>query len=638
MNNKILTISENMGQNNENQDKNIKDSPQKMLKRNLSFKRLANLFARGSRLLKTKGAEALVRAIDFRLRLAFGKDVWQFRLDIPLKKELKIQRNTKFPKNILFSVVVPLYNTPQKYLKDMIDSVMAQSYENWQLVLADASDKDGGRVEKTVKSYKDERITYKKLEKNLGISGNTNAAFALSKGDYICLLDHDDVLSANALFEYAKIINEKNADMLYSDEAVLNSDMTKLIRYHFKPDFSPDYLRGVNYITHFLAFGRLLAQKAGFYENSEFDGSQDYDLILRLSEKAENIHHVPKTLYYWRSHEGSTAQNMSNKNYAVSAGNRAIAAHLDRIGLRGKVCNLSYGGAYRVKYEIKEKCKVSIIIPNKDHAEDLKKCINSVYKFGGWDNLEILIVENNSQLKRTFSEYENLKKSHPEIKVLEYKGDFNFSRINNYAAAQATGEHILLLNNDVRFISPDAIKEMVSYSQREDVGAAGAKLYYPDDTIQHGGVIVGINGSAGHSHKGLSRWQPGENKKRENTGDMFRLVTVQNYLAVTGACLMVKKQLYDRFKLDEKNFAIAYNDVDFCLRLKEAGYLNVWTPFCQGYHYESKSRGLDETSQPNPRYEKEKRHFQKKWGKYFNWGDPYYNPHFTLRYENYAYK
>ena len=610
---------------------NIQDSPLKFVKRNLNIKRITSLASRGVASLKNEGFEATWRKIDFRIKLMTKGDVWKFRSDIPLKRELKAQREAVFPYMPKISIIVPLYNTPEKFLKEMIDSVYNQSYSNWQLVLADASDKDLPHIKKVVDSYGDSRIVYEKLAENKGISENTNKGFALADGDYLALLDHDDVILPNALYENVKAINETGAQVLYSDEITLDGELKHLIQFHFKIDYAPDFLRGVNYITHFLVFERKLFEQVGAYEDATYDGAQDFDLTLRLSEKANKVHHIPKVLYYWRGHAGSTANDMSTKMYAFEAGRKAIQAHLDRIGLKGQVSIQKYPGSYRTVYEVDGNPQVSIVIPNKDHIEDLSRCIDSIFALGGWDNVQVIVVENSSTEKETFEYYEKITARNSKVQVVYYKGGFNFSAICNFGVQFATGDHILLLNNDVEFVSENFVKEMLSYSQRSDVGAVGAKLYYPDGYLQHAGVIIGINGSAGHSHKGLA-------DARNNTGDMYRLVTTQNYLAVTGACLMVKTELYKKFPLDEENFAVAYNDVDFCLRLYEAGYLNVFTPYSEGIHYESKSRGLDETDKPNLRYEGEKARFAEKWQKYFNYGDPYYNPHFTLLYENYGYK
>ncbi|MEG0020960.1 MAG: glycosyltransferase, partial [Oscillospiraceae bacterium] len=384
----------------------------------------------------------------------------------------------------------------------------------------------------------------------------TTAAIDLCTGDYYALLDHDDVILPNALYENIKAINHEKADMLYCDEITLDGRLKHLIQFHFKVDYAPDFLRGVNYITHFLVFKKELFEQAGAYLDSEYDGAQDYDLILRLSEKAEKIHHIPKVLYYWRGHKGSTASDMSTKQYAFEAGRKAIAAHLERIGLKAQVQIQRWPGSYRIKYDIIGDPLVSVVIPNKDNVVDLERCLSSLYEKKGWENLEVVIVENNSTDKRTFAYYELAKQKYENLRIVYYKGSFNFSSICNFGEDFARGEHILLLNNDVEILSENFVTEMLMYSQRADVGAVGAKLYYPDNTLQHAGVIMGINGSAGHSHKGLA-W--------DTTGDMYRLVTAQNYLAVTGACLMVKRKLYDATLLDERNFAVAYNDIDFCL-------------------------------------------------------------------------
>ncbi len=608
-------------------NKTLKDNPLKFLKRNLNLNRLTSLVKRGVISFKREGFESTFRKIDFRIKLMTNGDVFKFRSDIPLKKDLKAQREAIFTLMPKISVVVPLYNTPTNFLKEMIESVLNQTYQNFELILVDASDKKD--LLPIINSYNSNKIIYKKLLENKSISENTNEGFKIASGDYISLLDHDDVLYENALYENVKAINISNADLLYSDEIVLSADLKKLVQFHFKIDFAPDYLRNLNYITHFLVFKRELFNEVGPFQKKEYNGSQDFDLILRLSEKAKKIYHIPLVLYIWRSHENSTASDMSSKSYAFEAGKRAIEDHLKRLDLKGKVFIGKDNGSYKIEYDIINNPLVSIIIPNKDHIDDLKKCIESVYKYSGYDNFEIIVVENNSTNEETFNFYKEIEEKYDNLKVIYYKGSFNFSAICNFGVLNSNGEHILLLNNDIEFLKDNAIKELLSYSQRSDVGAVGAKLLYPDNTIQHAGVILGINGSAGHSHKGL---------KHDTTGDLYRLVTTQNYLAVTGACLMTKRSLYEKFPLNEEIFAVAYNDVDYCLNLYKAGYLNVFTPHCLAFHHESKSRGLDEGEKPNLRYEKEKEEFFKKWKEFFNYNDPYYNAHFTLLYENYGYK
>lgn len=607
------------------------DSIGKAVRRSLSPAHAASLLRRGARSLTEQGAEATGREIAFRVNLMLGRDTWQHRADLPLRKELRAQRRAQFAKMPCISVVVPLYNTPLLYLRQMAESVLGQSYTNLELVLVDASDREHAEVGGYCKGLADERVNYVRLAKNGGISNNTNLGFAEANGDYLALLDHDDTLQKNALYEVVRAINETGADFLYSDEIVLGADLKTLREYHFKPDFSPDTLRGCNYITHFSVFCRELLQQAGGGERAQFDGAQDYDLILRLTEQAKVVHHIPKVLYFWRSHALSTASDISAKPYAIEAGAKAIAAQLQRLDLPGTVAPQEDApGSYRVTYELTARPLVSVLIPNKDHTDDLRRCLDSLVQKAGYENLELLVIENNSAQAETFAFYENELPHYPNCRLLTYKGPFNFSAINNFAARAAKGEQLLLLNNDIELLSDGFITELLMYAQRPDVGAVGAKLYYPDDKIQHAGVFIGLGGSAGHSHKGLPR---------QNKGNLYRLSTAQNMSAVTGACLMVKAELYRKLGgLDEQQFAVSYNDVDFCLRLRQAGYLNVFTPYAEAYHYESKSRGLD-TGGPNAqRYQGERERFCKKYEALILGGDPYYNPHFTLLYENYGYR
>lgn len=611
---------------------NEQDSVSKAVRRNLSPKKAVQLVQRGAHCLATRGAEATGREISFRVNLMRGRDPWQHRADLPLKRELAAQRRAHLPKMPLISVVVPLYNTPLVYLKEMVQSVLCQSYQNFELVLVNASDDRHPEVAAYCAGLSDVRVNYVHLAQNGGISANTNLGLAEANGEYLALLDHDDALSRNALYEMAAAIAQTGAEMLYSDEIVLGADLKTLREYHFKPDFSPDTLRGCNYITHFLVFSRKLLEKAGGGERKEYDGAQDFDLILRLSEQANRVEHIPKVLYYWRSHALSTASDISAKPYALEAGAAAINAQLARLGMAGKAQSLEGGpGSYRVRYELTEKPLISVLIPNKDHIEDLSRCLKSLYAKAGYDHFEVLVLENNSVDPATFAFYEKELAQYPRCRVETYPGGFNFSAVNNFGAKKAAGQQLLLLNNDIEFLTDGFLTELLMFSQRPDVGAVGAKLYYPDDKIQHAGVFIGLGGSAGHSHKGLPR---------DTRGNMYRVSTVQNLSAVTGACLMVKKSLYEELGgLDEENFAVSYNDVDFCLRLRAKGLLNVFTPFAQAYHYESKSRGLDVSGPNAGRYAAEKQRFVEKYAAMMGeGGDPYYNPHFTLKYENYGYK
>ena len=607
------------------------DSVGGMARRLANPAHLADLARRSAATLREQGAEQLWRDVTFRVGLAFHHDSWRHRADIPLRRELKEQRaaNLQGPK---ISVVVPVYNTPLRFFNQMVASVQRQTYQNWQLVLVDASDGDHpepGALARR-RAAKDPRILYKKVE-NQRIAGNTTAGFALATGEYLVLLDHDDLLYPNALFECVQVIQKTSADFVYSDEIVLDASLKKLGGYHFKPDFAPDYLRGCNYITHLACFSRPLLDEAGAWESLEFEGAQDHDLLLRLTEKAKRIEHIKKVLYIWRGHAGSTASGMEAKPYAIAAGERAIDAHLARVGLPGKARAVEGApGAFQIRYELTANPLISVLIPNKDHVDDLERCLSSLYKNAGYDNFEVLVLENNSTDPATESYYAALPAAYPRCRVLRYEGAFNFSAVNNFGAAQAKGEHLLLLNNDIEVLSPDFLRELLSYSQRADVGAVGAKLYYPDDTIQHAGVIMGINGSAGHSHKGYPR---------AAVGDLYRLVTAQDYMAVTGACLMTKTALYRAAGgLDEERFAVAYNDVDYCLKLWQQGLHNVFTPRAEAYHHESKSRGLDTTPENAARYAQEKANFYAKYQAYIDQYDPYYNPHFNNLFENFGLK
>ena len=608
-----------------------KDSVGGMAKRLLDPAHVKQLAGWCARVAREEGGQALWREISFRVNLALHRDTWQYRADLPTRRMLKRQRAAGVPGGPKISVVVPLYNTPLPFLKQMIESVTGQSYPNWQLVLADASDEAHANVGAVARRYaaKDSRITYKKLAENQGIAGNTNQGFALATGDWLTLLDHDDVLYRNALYEVAKAAAE-DADFVYSDEIVLSADLKHLVDYHFKPDFEPDYLRGCNYITHLAAFSRGLFEATGG-ERAEYDGSQDFELILRLTEKAKKIVHIPYALYIWRSHAASTASSMDAKPYALAAGERALNDHLKRVGLAGEATRIpGCPGAYRVRYELTGTPLVSIMIPNKDHVEDLSRCLESLYKYAGYDRFEVIVIENNSTDPATFAYYEKAKQQFANLQVVQYEGGFNFSAINNFGRKFAKGEQLLLLNNDVELLSEGFLAEMLMYSQRPDVGCVGAKLYFPDDTIQHAGVFLGINGTAGHSHK---------SHPRASAGDLYRLATPQDLMAVTGACLMVKADLYDACGgLDEEKFAVAYNDIDLCLKLWQQGLLNVFTPFAEAYHHESKSRGLDTLSENAKRYEREKANFIEKYTPLIQKGDPYYNRHFNLLFENYGLK
>ena len=558
-------------------------------------------------------------------RLDFGTK------SFPNAEERRREEETVFPREIKISVLVPLYNTPEKFLREMIDSVVTQTYKNWELCLADGSDDKHTDVGRICQEYieKDSRIKYQKIEKNLGISGNTNVCFSMATGNFIGLFDHDDVMHPSLLFECVKTVCEKDADYVYTDEATFTSpNLDDLIVLHFKPDYSPDNLRANNYICHFSMFDADLLKKTGLFR-PEYDGSQDHDMILRLTEEAKHVCHIPKILYYWRSHPNSVAADIGAKTYAIDAAKRAVHDHMrDYYGIEVEVeSTRAFPTIFQIKYPINGEPLISIVIPNKDHVEDLRRCITSIEKKSTWKNYEIVVVENNS-VEQSIRDYYKELESDPKVKIVTYEGGFNYSRINNVGVKETKGEYLLFLNNDTEVISPDWMEQLLMYAQRKDVGAVGAKLYYADNTIQHAGVVIGLGAhrSAGHTHYKMPR---------EHLGYMGRLCYAQDVTAVTGACLMVKKSIYEEVNGLDESFTISLNDVDLCLKIREKGYLNIFTPFAELYHYESKTRGMEEGEKLR-RYERECAHFRDKWKEQLDAGDPYYNPNFSLDYSDFT--
>ncbi len=546
------------------------------------------------------------------------------------KAALQKQQSTHFKHPVIFSILTPLYNTPRYFLTAMLNSVLAQTYGQWELCLADGSDEEHAYVEEICRKYarKDSRVRYQKLKENGGISANTNACIDMSSGDYFAVLDHDDVLHPSALFEVMNTIDRKGADFIYTDESTFHHQPSDAYLPHYKPDYAPDTLRGNNYICHLSVFSRKLLEEAGKYYRSEFDGSQDHDMILRLTEKASSIVHIPKILYYWRSHPGSVASDSSAKEYASAAGCKAVEAHLKRIGLEGTVEPSAGYTFYRVHYRISGSPLVSIIIPNMDHLDDLDQCIDSIRTKTSWENWEIVIVENNSRQHRTFAYYRKITAEDPRISIVTCnQSKFNFPQLCQAGVQAAKGDYLLLLNNDTEVISSDWIEQMLMFAQRPDVGAVGAMLYYPDNTVQHAGVILGIGGIAGHAHKYLSRG---------DFGYMARMTYAQNLSAVTGACMMLRRDVWKVVKGMDPSFAVAFNDIDLCIRIRKAGYLIVWTPYAELYHYESKSRGKDNEEVHTARFVSEVSLFQKKWADVLRHGDPYYNPNLTLDKEDFS--
>ena len=531
------------------------------------------------------------------------------------------------------SIVVPLYNTPLNFLEELLDSVVNQTYRNWELCCVDAGQDTAVGQHVQARAKADPRIRYQKLTENEGIAGNTNHGFELATGDYIALLDHDDILHPCALWYTAQVIVEQGADFVYTDEATFEGKVENVVLYHFKPDFMLDNLRSNNYICHLTTFSKVLMEQAGGGERAEYNGSQDYDLFLRLTEKARKIAHIPHALYYWRSSPNSTASDISAKTYCIDAGIAALKAHYARCGVAVDDVTLIPGtpGYYKTDYTMAHPGRVSILIPTCDHIRDLETCVESIYARTTYPDFEILLIENNSKEEQTFRSYERMRKEHPDtLKVLTWQGKgFNYSALNNFGARYATGEYLLLLNNDTEVITPGWLEEMVMYAQQKRVGCVGAKLLYPDDTIQHAGVGFGIGGVAGHLHKYFPA---------TSDGYMGRLNYVQDVYGDTAACLLIRKEIYDEVHGLDESYAVAFNDVDFCVRVREAGYTNVFTPFAQLYHYESKSRGMEDNPEKQKRFQGEVLRFQARWGDLLAKGDPCTNPNFDIQREDFSLK
>lgn len=547
---------------------------------------------------------------------------WRKR-QIPSQEELDRQKKEKFAYTPKISIVVPLYKTPEKYLGELIESVLVQTYKNWELCFSDGSGEETS-LRQVVKAYqkKDDRIKIVYSDKPLQISENTNAALKIATGEFVAFADHDDLLAPDALYENVKILNkDKKADFIYSDEDKISMDGKEYFEPHFKPDFNLDLLRTVNYICHFVVVRRDIVNEVGGL-HPEYDGAQDFDFVLRCIETTENIYHIPKVLYHWRAHKDSTAENPESKMYAFENGEKAVQAHYDRLGIDATVeMRKDLLGMYRSKYHLKEQPLVSIIIPNKDHTDDLEKCISSIEEKSTYSNREYIIIENNSTEPETFEYYKTLQEKNKRVKVVEWKDEFNYSAINNYGVTFAKGEYFLFLNNDTEIINEDCIEELLGYCMRDDVGIVGARLYYPDNTIQHAGVIIGIGGVAGHCFLNLPQ---------NELGYFARAYCAQDYSAVTAACMMVKRSVFEAVNGFDEKLKVAFNDIDFCLRVREIGKLVVYNPYAELYHYESKSRGAEDTKEKQERFMGEVIKMQKRWGKLLDAGDPYYNPNLTL--------
>lgn len=552
-----------------------------------------------------------------------------YELTKPTPEELEEQRRTTFEYMPKLSIVIPVYKTPEKYLKEMLDSILNQTYTNWEICIADGSPK-GESTERILKRYaaRDKRVKYVILGENKGIAGNTNAGLDMATGDFIVLADHDDTLTPNALYECVNAINaDLENDVIYSDEDKLDMDGGALFDPHFKPDFNVDLLCSVNYICHLFVVNTDLVDAVGGFR-AEFDGAQDYDFIFRCTEAARKICHIPRVLYHWRCHQDSTASNPESKLYAFEAGSRAIMAHYEREGIKAERVEKGVDyGIYHTVFQMEGEPLVSVIIPNKDHHQDLDVCLKSLLKKATYKNLEFIIVENNSTEQDTFDYYKRIQKTYSNVHVVTWEREFNYSAINNFGVTHSQGEYLLFLNNDTEVIEPSCIEEMLGFAQREDVGVVGARLLYQDDTIQHAGVVVGFGGIAGHTFIGLHR--------AENSY-FHRAMCAQDYSAVTAACMMSKRSVFDRAGGFSEELAVAFNDIDYCMKVRAQGKLVVYNPYALLYHYESKSRGLEDTPEKVERFNREIGIFSQKWPEILRDGDPYYNPNLTLRKSNFA--
>jgi GT2 family glycosyltransferase len=580
------------------------------------------LVRKGYFYLNRYGLKAFLIKLREKIRYNAHYSSW-IKKNEPNKTELEIQKQKRFGIEPAISIVVPTFNTPAQFLIEMIESVNDQTYSSWELCIADGC---SSQVHvKTILEHfakKNKRIKVNFLKKNRGIAFNTNAAIALSTGEFITFIDHDDILPPFALYEIVEAINKNpDADFIYSDEDRITTNGKKRFDPYFKPDWSPDLLRSCNYIGHLTIIKKDLLTKIGNLRR-ECEGSQDHDLILRAGEKASKIIHIPKILYHWRIHKKSVAQKAERKMYAYESACKALQEHLERIGRKGKAEVLSILGLYKITHQISQTPLVSIIIPSKNNSSLLKKCISSIAEKPSYKQWEIIIVDTGSEQAEVFGYYDYLRDHYSNIKILAWQKPFNFSAANNYAVQSTCGDILLFLNNDIEVINNDWLERMLEHAIRREVGAVGAKLYYPNNIIQHAGLIVGMEGIAIHLHKFFLR---------DSSGYFGRLKAIQDLSAVTGACLMMRKDVFIDVGGFDERLSLAYNDVDLCLKIREKGYLIVWTPYAELYHHESKTRGYEDTIEKRARFKKEKELFIKRWKHVLMEGDPYYNPNLNFK-------
>ncbi len=565
----------------------------------------------------------LKKALKISLKIAgYKSEVPGFKPTYTKGKALK--KIKLFSKQPLISILIPVNNVTTKFLRAAVKSVENQYYQNWELCIAydDSTNQEAIAFLKNIQNPKI-RTTY--LSQNGNISKASNEALKIASGEYIGLLNNNDTLALDALFEIADCINERNPDIIYSDEDKI-SNTSKYSSPIHKPEFSPDLLTSQNYIGHFLVIKKAIIESVGGFEEG-LEGAQDYDLILKSVEKTKLIYRIPKILYHERISEDSSSI-VNAKPYAQEAMRKSLVNFTKRNQINAEVLEGKDPYTFRLKRVLDGTPLVSIIIPFKDRSDLLEMCINSILKKSSYRNFEIIGVSNNSTEEKTFNVMKMFESNDSRIKFYELNIAFNYSSINNFGALFCSGEHLILLNNDIEIISTDWIEAMLEHSQRPEIGIVGAKLYYPDDTIQHAGVIIGLVGVAGHSHRGYNRQNPGYHS---------RLNVIQNYSALTGACIMLKSDLYKKLGgLNHSKLSVAYNDIDLCLRAIELNYLNIFTPYCEAYHYESISRGCDTVPEKQKRFRDEINFMLKRHEKTIQNIDPYYNPNLTLSNEDFS--
>ena len=560
------------------------------------------LLRQWNRLRNCGGVRGVIRKLDYKRRE--HRAMRQFGTDsFPDMQRAAEERKTVFPHMVKISILVPLWNNEKEFQIAMLESVMNQTYQNWELCLADGSDETHSYIGEICKDYaarSDGRIIYRHLDENGGIAGNTNACLALATGEYVGLLDQDDILHPSVLFEYVKAINEQGADYLYCDETTFKgSDINHMLTMHFKPDYAPDNLRANNYICHFSVFRRKLLEEEVLFR-PEYDGSQDHDMILRLTDRAEKVVHVPKLLYYWRSHSGSVASGIEAKPYAIDAAKRAVAWNLEKHGLEHFEIESTraFETIFRIRYEILGMPKISVVIINAGTPEELQRCRASVTEMSSYGNYEIIVGDEG-------------------LAAASYPGQMNLG------ARRAEGEYLIFLDSRSEILTADWMEELLMYAQREDVGAVGAKLYNPDDTICHAGLVLGLGAerTAGRIFDG---------QHRRSLGYMGRLCYAQDISAVSGACLMVKRERFVAAGGFDESFANSLYDADFCLKLRERGYLNIFTPFAELYFRGTEYSAENADPGEQEQLAGEAARFRERWADILAAGDPYYNLNFSL--------